>query len=400
MKAFWVGAGSSVPVSGVFQFLCCGGPLAWGLAENLRSNALSEDVIITKLTAWVTNAPGGVASWTFTIRDDAADTAAAVTISGTNTTASWSGSVAISAASLVNMIATSGSPASTGSVFWIIEYATVGDFYLMLANNYGTTTTNATTTSYLMPCGAANYTANTTAGFHEGQAPTPFTVTRIAANVSAAPGIGRSRTFTPILNRTTDASFSAVIPNTDLVAVSSPGSLAVATDQPIAIKHVPAGSPFASTVATCLTIVPGITGELAWFSASGSTLSTTTAEYAPFGPALFNADETAALNRFPACTLKKLIASLGVAPGGAGKSRTFTMRSNLVDTALAVSLVNTVSRDVDNVDTVSHAEGNFVSVKHVPVGTPAANTVTGFFFVTSFDQGVSGADTTKFFGFF
>src|SRR5258708_4928676 len=82
--------------------------------------------------------------------------AAAVTISGANTTASWSGSVAISAASLVNMMAgVSGSPASSGDIFWIIEYTTAGNFYLMLANNYGTTTT--TTTSYLMPCGAANY---------------------------------------------------------------------------------------------------------------------------------------------------------------------------------------------------------------------------------------------------
>lgn len=401
MKAFWVGAGTAATAD-TYNFLQAGGPQSWGSAEENRSNALSEDVVITKLTAWVTNAPGGATSWTFAIRDDAVDTAAAVTISGAATTASWSGAVAISAASLVAMVArlSGSSPVPSLSVYWIIEYTTAGDFYLMLANNYNITTA-ITGTVYLMPCGAANYTPNTAPGFHEGQAPTPFTVTRIAANVSGAPGVSSTRTFTPFFNRTTDAAFSAVITGTDTVAVSPPGSLAF-TFESIAIKHVLTGTPATPrpTMATCLTIAPGIAGELAWFMSSNVALSNTAAEYNTFGPSNFGSIESDAAVRFPACTLKKLIVSLATAPG-AGKSRTFTMRSNLADTAVLVPLSGTTSRAADTVDAAVHADGNFLSVRHAPAGTPAANSATGHFFVTTFDQGgVIAADTTKFFAFF
>jgi len=394
VKAFWIGGGQTPNAD--YQYLGGAGSPFWSATEAERSNVLSEDVIITKLTVWTTNAVGVNGSWVYTIRANAVDTAVTVAITGTgaaNQTGSWSGSVAISASSLVNMVArVVGTPTVPSITYWIIEYTTVGNFYLMLGGNPGTTSNSAVT--YLHPCGAANYTPSTTAGFHEGQAPSPFTVTKIAANVSVAPGVGKSHTFTPLFNRVTDATFSAVISGATTVAVSSPGTLAFTTEA-LAIKHSPAGTPAASTVATCLTIVPGVPGELVWFLSFNTALSTTATDYASFGPGGFAGGENANTGRWPACTMKKLIATIGVAPG-VGKSHTFTMRSDFVDTAVVVPLVDTTMRGVDSVHTATHVGGNFLGIKHVPVGTPAANSATGCFFVTLFDQG----DSTKFFAFF
>lgn len=396
MKAFWVGRADSVGAAATTYYFCSGDGL-WSTTEAMRSNALSEDVVITKLTAWVTNAPGGATSRSFTIRDDAADTAATVTIAGADTTASWSGEAAISAASLVAMLAMeSGSPAASGSAFWTIEYETAGNFYLMLGGNFGST--DNTVTTHLMPCGVANYVPDATAGVHEGIAPSAFTVTKIAANVRTTPGAGKSRTFTALLNRGTDSSFSAVISGANTVAVSSVGTLAFTANARLQVKHVPVGTPAPSVVATCLTITPSVAGEVAWFMANRIVLSQGATGYNSFGPLDFPTVEANAAQRFPACTLKKLIAALGVAPG-TGRSRTFTMRSNLADTAVVVPIVDGFVADIDTVHTAPHADGNFLSVKHVPAGTPAANSNTGYGFVTLIDQGII-ADTTKFFGFF
>lgn len=89
--------------------------------------------------------------------------------------------------------------------------------------------------------------------------------------------------------------------------------------------------------------------------------------------------------KFPACVLKKLYVKMTTAPGS-GKSRQFTVRSNMVDTGLTCTVSNTALTSSDTVNSVTHDEGNFLSVKMTPSGTPAASNGAKFSFVFDVPQ--------------
>lgn len=67
---------------------------------------------------------------------------------------------------------------------------------------------------------------------------------------------------------------------------------------------------------------------------------------------------------------------LGTAPG-AGKTNTFTMRQNEVDSALTLSITGPARSAADTTHTISLAAGDRLSLKRTASGTPAASATGG-----------------------
>lgn len=90
------------------------------------------------------------------------------------------------------------------------------------------------------------------------------------------------------------------------------------------------------------------------------------------------ATESARLQPISAAfTLDKLYISLNNAPG-VGKSYTFTIRKNQVDTAVTVVISGSATSGIDLAHSVSFAAGDNMSIGITPSGTPTAPTVTNW----------------------
>ncbi len=75
-------------------------------------------------------------------------------------------------------------------------------------------------------------------------------------------------------------------------------------------------------------------------------------------------------------TFSNLKIYLQTAPGS-GKSWTFTVRKNGVDTALTLSIADTATSGTDTTHSFTVAAGDKISIKAVPSGTPEVNTTVG-----------------------
>src|SRR5688500_8622856 len=132
MNCVWFGGDNTAPqASGTqYNYLTPCFTSSWNSTESQRTVPISEDITLTKLTVYLDAAPGTAASgkqYTFTIRDDAADTAASLVILDTATSNTWTGSVSVAAGSLMSLAETPlNTPNGTGNNHWIIEYTTTG----------------------------------------------------------------------------------------------------------------------------------------------------------------------------------------------------------------------------------------------------------------------------------
>jgi hypothetical protein len=400
MRCVWAGS-SGAPATGAtnYQSIGSGKAWAWGGAENNtggsggKSVPLTENIIITKLTVWVGTAPGGVKTWTFKVRKNAADTTASVTITGAATTSTWTGQLACSASDLINLSSTpSGTPTGAVSTFWNVEYYTTGNYYLVLACDAAIASSSGT---YYYPAFSGNTAVPTSVTTdYETVIPTSLTVTKIA--VIADQSVGGTYTYSVRNNTTaTDSSFSAAI--TTFQGISAAGSLAFSPGDCMVIKEVRSGTAWAG-IRTCITVAPSFMGEIVQGYGNLLAPSTTVTNYDQalgIGSGAWNATETAVYMRMPGSIIKKLYVKLATAPG-ASKSRAFTIRSNVANTTVTTTISGAaVTTGNDTVNSAAHIDGNFLSMSTTPTGTPAATAGVKFGFVQVIDQ-----RSNKFFSMF
>lgn len=89
-------------------------------------------------------------------------------------------------------------------------------------------------------------------------------------------------------------------------------------------------------------------------------------------------------------TLRNLTIRLDTAPG-AGKSRTFVLRINGVDSGVTVTISDAATTGRDIVNSVAVAAGDKLTLKSTPTGTPDANSVTRV--TCEFESTASGEST-------
>lgn len=396
MRAVWTGVSGTLSTANPrYQLVSAGPQYAWNALENNtggsqgRSVPITENIVITKFTMWVGTAPGG-GSWTFTIRNNAANTAASMVMSGAATTVSWSGQLACTAGDLICIAAVpSSSPTNAGATYWTIEYTTQGNHYLVVSGNDGPS--SGTGTYYYLPFGGNNTAVTTVAATNETIIPTDLTVTRISAITDQTNGSGSYTYYVRNNTTATDSSFSAVVNTSPYQAVSGTGSLTFSPGDSIVIKEVRSGTNWAN-IRSCMTVTPSFTGEIVQAFNSTAAPSTSATNYnTPLGngSSAWNATESAVYMRMPASVISKLYIQLATAPG-ALQGRTFTLRSNITDTPVAVTISGTSTTGNNIASSAVHTDGNLFSISAVPVGTPAATAGVKFGFVQRIAQ--SSAD--------
>jgi hypothetical protein len=399
MHAIWNGS-ATAPQNNTTNFAYVTNTLqkAWQGQENTNAFgdsciALSDAVVITKITFYVTNAPGGSTSWNFTIRKNATtDTSATVTITGAATSATWSGSVSFTQLDLISLSSVpTGGPAASGNIFWTIEYDSVGsDYYLAMGNNGGQQNFDLFSNPF-SPCPFSG-----TATDYEVVIPTDLTVVRIAA--SQAIVSNGSYIYTVRKNNTTDLSVSATITGTDVSAVSGAGSLVFAPGDRMVVKRTGGASNWIGC-GYSITIVPSYAGEVVSAFGNNAIPSSTVAQYEGprgIGNLVWDNTEANVYMRVAACSLTKLNVRLTTA-SGAGTSYAFTLRSNTADTTITTTLSNTTTGS-DITHTAVHSDGNFLSIKITPTSTPAATAGVKIGFVQLVAQPAVSTSVTALLG--
>lgn len=384
MKAIWVGAAGSPSTSATnYHFITATLSTSWNTGESVRSAPLSDAVTVKRLRVWLQTAPGASKSYTFTLRSAGADTSAVVAISGTNTSGEWSGSVSVSQ---LNLVAMKSVPASTPTapvaVYWIIEYETAGNFYLVPSGTVQAQNQDADL--YFSAFGGNGYLPSASQTRDEAVIPTGLTVTKIACYSN---GTGGNTYWVRKSNTSTDSSFSVANGAGGSPAVSSTGAFAFSAGDTMTIRQHDSSAPWTRHM-ICITIVPDNFGEVVTAFTSPAAPSTTATTYEGpdgYGDNTWSTTESATYMRFPQGMLKKLYVKLTTAPG-TGKNRAFTVRSNTANTAIACTVADTNTTANDTTDTAWHGDGNFLSVGTTPTGTPAATAGAKFSFVIEVPQ--------------
>lgn len=213
----------------------------------------------------------------------------------------------------------------------------------------------------------------------EGAAPTgqnllitkATTASNLKVATAAAPGAGKSYTFTVQKNEA-DTAVVVAISEAGTSGLDSVNTLSLVAGDRIRLKCVSAGTPTATTAAWSIEL--SADGAQA-FAENLGTVSATGVVYNGYlgtasGP---NATETIRQIDAPmGGTINSIYAFLTAAPG-AGKTRTVQLRKNGSDVVgAAVTISNT---DVSGSTTglsVTFVAGDVLSYSHTPAGTPAA----------------------------
>lgn len=200
---------------------------------------------------------------------------------------------------------------------------------------------------------------------------TPGTIRNLRVNLTAAPGSGKSRTFT-LLKNDVEQSLTVTISDTATQGSDTAHDVSVSAGDRLAIKAVPTNTP-ASCYADCTTQFEGsVTDESLILGTSRTNIpSNTDAEYAfcagayTWNPTLTNREEIVSTSG----TIKKLHVYVHSAPG-VGKSLTFTLMKNGVATSLEVTISGTDKSGSDTVNTVSVSAFDRISLRCTPANTP------------------------------
>lgn len=343
----------------------------WNATENTRQVPISEDLTVVGLRVVLTTAPGSGKSRAFTLRKNAADTGCTVTISDNSVTATFTGSVALTAGDLLSLqeVAT-GSPTAPGTVYWHFTVDTVGGVYLLLGAGTNTAPTGAA--NYMTPFGGQAW--NTTVTNMDVPVPSGYTATKLtAASTDGSPGAGKSYAVSLRINGSSDA-LTATISDTNQSA-SATGSQALVAGDNIAVKETPSGTPTAVRLAWCVSLTPGTASEAFYGYGTNAALGVGGTNYEqPIGSGnnSWNATETTRQLRLPACDVKKLQVRLSVAPG-VTQSRTFTARKNAAATALTAAVTDTATTASDTSHTVAFAADDLLSMEQASSAAPAAS---------------------------
>lgn len=364
------GASDDDPGAGPsYAFLCSPSLINWDASEANRHSHVSEDCWVSEFTVTLEVAPGVGKSRTFTVGNEFGASDASVTISGTNTTGTWTGPpVFITEGDSAYIIQTgSGTPAAPLNVHWHVFLNTIGNKTFIMGANSATASTSVT--QYTAPFGAGAWT--TTSKAQDMPVPTNGTLTKAWVYINGSSDVGDSYVVSMRLNDTTDA-LACTIADFDVWDTQT-GSVALSAGDNIQIKCVPSGTPTAVIVSWCFTFEPTINGESICGYGAATTLSTTATQYGqPIGNGNgWGTSEADRSVRLPGCSLKKLYVRLHVAPGAA-KSRTITMRDNAANSALTVTISGTNLTGNDTTHTVTHTANQTISMQSVPTLAPAA----------------------------
>lgn len=375
MRAVWLGGSNTAPSTSAVNYYALTGDLEHTPTpvELARANILTDDVEITSIAAIVGNAPGSGKSWTLTLRNGGANTAAAVTISGTDQSAVWTGSATCLADTRLGLsITPSGTPAAIGSIRWVITYQTAGNFYLAFSGRMSAPS-GTLSNQYIGFNGAHDNAPSSSITASAELAPTGYAVTKLGM------AMGGSSVLNGATVRCGKQGMATV--SSSLAFVSADGQDAIGTlGTPLHVDagetaqiHLAAGGSLPWTpYLFSATIAPDIVGEQILSYSDTAVPSTTVTQYV--GPSgenngAWNATESVVALRAPACRVTKLAVQQVTAPGS-GKSRDYALRQNGGYAGLTATVAGTAT------DAVSPTTGAAPAIASVGTYIPYTSGLT------------------------
>lgn len=376
MYSAWFGSTNSAPSNAAVNFHAPNGAWSpgWNTTEANRSQVISADITIVRLSYYSATAVA-TGSYAFVIMDDGVATSATVTLTGGATTATFTGSVAIAADSLISLRSTPATtPTTLTNSYWVIEYTTAGNTFLLMG---GMSTAYATgATNFQHPMGYSGTTLGTTAAARMGLCPGPGTMTRLSVATPNGVVGGTNYAISARLNDTSDNLTCTIAAAAQ--AANASGSVALAAGDSLTMKGVPTGTPTARSFRTCLTIAPTNPGET-WVLEGGENGVTglpadNTTRFEQLSGVGFNAPDTTETNRLMGLLagykLRRLYWAVATAPGGVA-TRTLTVRDNAASTALAVTITGAATSNSDLADEITLSGlPNSMSLQFSASGTP------------------------------
>lgn len=239
---------------------------------------------------------------------------------------------------------------------------------LMGADN---TAPSTTVTNYNFVTASNTSTWNTSETARDGVFSRASDISNLYVEVSTAPGVGRSYTFTILKNGSATA-LTATIAGTDTSATDSTHTASFAAGDTVTMECLPTNTP-ASTAFQYWNMEASGTGQPVITSYSSALSNSGTRFQVPYGSGASNVlitSSEAAIIVPASGTISRFYVLLSVAPG-AGTSYAFNFMRNGVAQSLAVTVADAATTGSNTANSFSVAEGDNISLRTVPTGTPS-----------------------------
>ncbi len=350
----------------------------WDATELRSINVVSSAGDFKNLRFRLVNAPGVGNSRTFTLRINGVDTDLTLTISNTDTQGSnTSDIVSVSAGDYVSIGTTSsGSPASSSAAWSTIFDGTTSKESLVLGGSAVDFSIDGGETFYNHIFGGA---VGETSLVHVNQIiPTAGIAKKFYIKLSTAPGSGENATFTVIKNDV-EQSLGVTISDAATTGNDTSDTISFSSGDKISLKIVASAGCATFRYGSGFTFLSDVDGESLILGGTGESISANNTEYAalalgPFHFADFSTVESSSYVLGQSTTLRKFYLELSVAPG-VGKSRTFTVRQNGVDTDLEIVISGNGTTGSYTSSDLTISNFDYLTLKTVPSGTPASTDV-------------------------
>lgn len=344
----------------------------YSATESARAITLSAAMTLSSLYVQIDTAPGGAASYTFTVYKNGIATALTAAISGTNTSATDStDSVSFAAGDTISMgVTPANTPAAITMSMWNMQ-ATASSFQQIM----GAHSSSLNTTAPLYFGVNSTGTAATTQFASQSDAAMVIaaagTLSLLNLTLSGTPGSGQSYAATLELNGA-DSALVATVADTNTTNTDATHSINVLPGDVVSLKITPTGTPTARSPKWCMVFTPTTNGESIFGYGSNAAPSNTAANYEQplgVGGAGWASTESSRNNLIPGgFTLKRLYVSAATAPGGSA-SYTYTMRASGVNTLLTTTMTGSATTANVNAD-VDISQGQQMTIGVVPATTP------------------------------
>lgn len=355
----------------------------WNGTEANRESVVSPAGTLKDLQVSLKVAPGGSASWTFTLYKNAAPSAITCQVSAAATTCTdLVNSVAVVAGDTLSFESVPSSTPAATEVKWSLHFAstTASETPIMTLDTAAT----ASTFSALMGINNAETTANDV----KSLLATAGTMKNLYVVAQTAPGVGKSRTVTVRKNGVGTA-ITCTMSDPATTCNDTTHTVSYVAGDALVFADSGAGGPATTVLSEALTFAATTDGQFVTNSVNDAGMSaggTGATTYMPINAADFNPGMAAsdAGQLAQAGTLDVMYVEIVTAPG-AGQSQTFTLYDNGA-TALTCQIAD-ANTTCNATITATLSTADLISIQDVPSSASAADP-------TKIRVGLAGTATT------
>lgn len=346
-----------------------------GVAITSEANAQTlcpGAITLNNMKIWASAAPNGAGkSWTVLVRKNAGDTAMTATITNAETSATYTGDVAIAADDNLAVYVTSANSPDAAILYWEIKYTPTTTNQQMFMGRGTALATSGT--QYFVP----KYSMSTAAASSALVFSTAGTVSNLHLELSAAPGVDASRIFTARLN-TIAQTLVATAGAADTAASDDAHPIAVVAGDYVDITSTVTGTPAACNINWGFIFTP-TTADKWMLSTCGATAMGVLSRvyYGISQYDMADTTETDVSQYVTALKITNCYLQLSGAPGS-DKSYTLNLRDDAQNSSpqLQVIIANTATAGNASA-TVNVADNSLLATDIFPSGPPTDRYLSG-----------------------